>query len=489
MGLNRRVAWILALIGVVPQIFADTGAGYQPRRLDGAQAGADVLLLRRALVEVHPGFGRYTSTDATLAMLDNLAERVAKGTTDAELYPEVSLVLARLRCDHTKAELPRAMASYRKENPSYLPFVFRIFAGRMYVAGAGSGVGLERGDEIVSINRRAVGDVLEKVSRYLSVDGWTDHAKIFELENAGGELMGSAIDHFWPLLYGWPQQWELEVRTLKDAGVKRVTADPILYQQWNELAAQAFPGAANFKDAVRFRILDEKTALLEVDTFVNYREPVDAVAMLQPAFQELRDKQIEHLILDLRKCGGGSDDAAAALGSFLFAEPPPPPKQAWVRTYRVGDLREHLSTWDQRVFEAPDEMFKKLDNGFYEFVASGSEPTRPNPLAFGGRFSVLVGPANQSGATITLAFLRAYRPNTRLIGEATGGSAEGPTAGVILFLKLPGSGITVRIPGIRSRLGVPFVPGMGQEPDLIVRETVADWIAGRDAVLEAARAN
>jgi C-terminal processing protease CtpA/Prc len=77
----------------------------------------------------------------------------------------------------------------------------------------------------------------------------------------------------------------------------------------------------------------------------------------------------------------------------------------------------------------------------------------------------------------------------RVVGEPTGGSVEGPTAGVIFVLTLPNSGIKVRVPGIRSWLNVENPPpGQGVVPDVEVQPTVDDWLAGRDAALEAALA-
>jgi len=478
---------LLFIATVWPALAQD--ASYAPRPIEASAAQADIRLLRRSLVEVHPGFDRYASATAMQEMLDELERRVGlSGTTDMALYREISLILARIRCDHTKAEVPKAFEEFRKNRPTCLPFTFRLIGGRMFVAAAESGSPLNRGDEVLSINGRTVGSIQSDVAALLSVDGWTDHVKSTELENGGGELLASGIDHFWPFLYGWPDRWTVEAREGRDGPPRKLEVAPITLGQWKSLAAIAFPGAANFKDAIAFQMLDEHTGLLRIDTFVNYRQPVDALAALSPAFEELNRRAADHLILDLRRCGGGSDDAAVALMTLLMKAPPAPPLQSWVRTYRVGDLRPHLKTWDDSVFELPDDLFRKLDNGYFEMRTAAAPASRPaHPLTFEGRLSILIGPANQSGATIVVSQLRAQRPQTRLIGEATGGSVEGPTAGVIFFVKLPASEITVRVPGLRSRLGLPFVPGMGIRPDLEVGCTYDDWLAGRDEALEAAK--
>ena len=99
---------------------------------------------------------------------------------------------------------------------------------------------------------------------------------------------------------------------------------------------------------------------------------------------------------------------------------------------------------------------------------------------------MLIGEGNESGLTILLAELRDER-EALFIGQPTGGSAQGPTAGVIAFLTLPDSQIVVRVPlrwNATSYQG--FELGQGIAPDILVQETVADVRAGRDATLERA---
>ncbi|MEL6200199.1 MAG: hypothetical protein AAFR09_08365 [Pseudomonadota bacterium] len=76
-----------------------------------------------------------------------------------------------------------------------------------------------------------------------------------------------------------------------------------------------------------------------------------------------------------------------------------------------------------------------------------------------------------------------------LIGAPTGGSAEGTTAGILFTLTMPESGIRTRIPAIRDYNNVPsFESGLGVTPDIAATMTAADWLAGKDVALIAAKA-
>ena len=62
-----------------------------------------------------------------------------------------------------------------------------------------------------------------------------------------------------------------------------------------------------------------------------------------------------------------------------------------------------------------------------------------------------------------------------IIGEETGGSAEGPTANVLFFLKLPNSKIVARLPAQRVYNDVDnFRPGYGVSPDIAVQTTLQE---------------
>jgi hypothetical protein len=78
----------------------------------------------------------------------------------------------------------------------------------------------------------------------------------------------------------------------------------------------------------------------------------------------------------------------------------------------------------------------------------------------------------------------------RTVGARSGGSPDGPTAGSIFLMTLPNSKIPVRIPNRFNQMNTNlFETGKGLRPDIEVMQTPADFIANRDVVLEAARAD
>lgn len=456
--------------------------------MSSSAALSDIALARETLETIHPGYDRYTDKavlDATWAALEQFARG---GIERAELYVQLSILLGLIRCDHTLAELPADMAKARDTERVYLPFRFKLFDGRMYVDTSGDAA-LVRGEEILSIDGPPVSRWLFLLEPLIPVDGDTNHAKAGVIEYST-EFMGGALDHFGPMLTPLVSRnrARLEVRGL-DGELRTIVVDRIDY-----VAYQALTGekrySRNFRDAIRFETLGDDAAYLAVDTFVNYRMPVDPVVHLEPYFKAMREEGRTKLIVDVRKNGGGSNDAQTALLRYLINKPVLQTDGLLTRFTSIPEsIRPHLGTWDEAALNPKPDWFEPADDGFYRFVAGPAPvPVDPLPYAFDGDIVVLIGSGNASGVTHMLANL-ATHGGIRFVGEKTGGAPTGATANVIYFLTLPESGIVIRVPAQRTLIaGRDALPERdGLPPDVAVEQTAEHWFAGRDRTLEVAK--
>lgn len=453
-------------------------------QLEPARALADARLTRRAIEAIHPGADRYADPAILKAAFDRFEAACASGCSEREFFLALSEFLAHIRCSHTKAEPAPAWSAWRDQHPAYLPFRFAADAGGMIITDSATPL-LVRGTRVLAINNEPVQQLLADVFALVPADGWTDDARWFAVGGIS-DLDDCEFDLFLPYLRRLDDTVTLEVLP-PDSGVASVVTVPRMTRAARAAGLARPPAARNLDEATSLTFLDNDTALLTVGTFVAYRKKIDPEDVYRPLFEQVRARGTRTLILDLRDNGGGSDEAAIDLASFLIDAPfDIAARRPWVRTFTFGDLRPFLSTWDESVFSMPADLFTPLPNGFFELR---TEPQRIEPLEprFSGRLIALCGPANASGATLFLAGLRERRPVT-LVGAPTGGSVEGPTAGTILFLKLPETGAVVRIPALRSFTGfTPPAPGRGLVPDIDVRPSPEDLVRGRDPVLERAR--
>lgn len=452
------------------------------------QVRADVALAEEAYSRVHPAYTRYASIHEMSAAWSKIIEtaEVEGGLPLGDFYLAVEEALVTIRCDHTKAELPQTIASERKVGRFYLPFRWDLIDGRGFVTIPGETSSLQRGDEILTIDGRTLEETVSAVLPYIPVDGYTDWAR------AGGvsqslEFMGGAVDHFGALLWSPSETAELTLKRI-DGSVIGVTLPRVGHDDWTAIGDGAGL-ARNFKDAVIYKPIGDDAAYLRIDTFVNYRVPVDPDEIYDPIFERMRDEGRDSLILDLRKNGGGSTDASQSLVAHLISEKMQTTVEMRVSTLDFDGLREHLWTWDSRALNPDPFGFKSNEDGSYSlrnFVSDDLAIVEPDPLAFTGRLIILTSRDNSSGSTNLISVLGDLG-RAVTVGERTGGSAEGPTAGLIFTLTLPESGIKTRIPYFLQKNNVAsFERGLGVTPDILAPMTVGAFLDERDPALEAA---
>lgn len=483
------------VLGTVPAY-----AGYEPLVISPVDARRDVALLRQALETVHPGLYRYTSRAAIDAAFARLEATTSAPTTDLALHREIALMLATIHCDHTKPELSDAMTRFRETRATHLPLRFKLIEGRMIVVSNDGQPGAPpAGSEILAINGRSVPSLLLTLAPAVAYDGTTDQAIAAKLAD-DSDLMGDDFNEYYPAFFGFPAQWQIRWKPIRAATTTLATLQPIDFAAWKKLAAPGAPYRSEFYNGVTWR-MSGTTARLAIETFVNYRNPVQATAFLGGFFKSMQAAGTEHLILDLRNNGGGSEDVSVALGRYLIPRPFLWSKPIRQKTVRYGELAQHFETWGDREarFNPPLSAFTRTADGWYERIPSlqgaalsdADSTFLQQPItegAFHGRLTILSGPRNGSGATRTIAQLK-EKANAVVIGEDSAGSAEGPTAGSIFLLKLPASGLKVRIPEAWNRTAIAhWDPGKGVAVDRLVLPTVADFEAGRDRAVEVARA-
>jgi hypothetical protein len=470
------------------------------RLISAGDAAADIALLRRGLETIHPGLYRYSNKKEIDAAFARLESAVSKPISELALHAEIALMLAQIRCDHTKAEMSDALTKFRRTTPTHLPFRFRLIEGRMIViSNDGQSSSPSIGSEILTVNGKTVPNLLVKLGKTVAYDGDTDQAIAVKLGD-DSDLMGDDFNEYYPSFFGFPAEWNIEWKTVGSSAVQQMMLRPITFESWIKLDAPDGNYRNEFYKSVTWR-MSGKTARLKIDTFVNYRNPVQPTAFLGGFFKAMKTAGTEHLILDLRNNGGGSEDVSIALGRYLFNKPFTWSKPLRYKSVRIGDLAPHIETWGDRQarFNPPLSLFEKTKDGWFDRIPvkvgldeSDYDSTIEHQISadrFAGKLTILTGPQNGSGGTRTIAQLK-ENAGAVLVGEDSSGSAEGPTAGSIFLMTLPNSKLKVRIPEAWNRTNIKsWMPRRGVPVDQLVVPTLADFQAGRDRALEVARSN
>ncbi|MEL6723901.1 MAG: S41 family peptidase [Pseudomonadota bacterium] len=489
VSLQSKALSVAAAFAMLSAFSISSAEPPEDRRLSPDQIARDIALAQEVYTRIHPGYTRYTSaTDLNAAW-----QSVQDGATETDglsvgaFYVEASRVLAEIRCDHTKAELPSDLAETRKTQPIYLPLRWEMIEGRGFVSVAAADIGLQRGDEILAIDGDPLEARADAIRPLIPFDGETAWVRDGQIAQSY-EFRGGGLDHFGALMFETGATAELTIQR-GDAAPMAVMVDRITHPEWRALGAGQV-GARNFKDAIRFKRIGGTAAYLAVDTFVNYRTPVDPASLYDPIFASLQAEGRDTLIVDLRRNGGGSDDAALGLVARLIGSPAPFMRDIRVKTLDLSGLEEYIYTWDSSAMSPDPRGFKANENGTYSILKPLSRSLMtltPRDTAFQGQLILLTSRNNASGSTHLLSFIKAQNPDAILIGEATGGSAEGATAGILFTLTLPESGIKMRVPAMQSFVNNGgFETGLGMSPDIEAPITVEAFLEAEDPAMQAA---
>ncbi|MBK6316127.1 MAG: hypothetical protein IPF53_18005 [Blastocatellia bacterium] len=357
--------------------------------------------------------------------------RVRATTSTLEYYRVLQAFAAELRDGHTGVWLPKELSDEALARPLLRT---ALVEKRVIVTAVADpearGAGVVPGVEIVEVDGAPV---LEYVER-----------RVAPYQSASTPQDLEARAYGWALLEGAKSKpVELTLRNASGASVSRTVTRRASREYWD-----AFRG-----EPMVFRMLPGNIAYVALNTFNDNR----AAEMFEAAFPEIA--KADAIVFDVRENGGGN----SGVGYRVLA--------------CLSDAKFLGSRWATREYRPTYRAWGRREGRFEGSPDSVAPNTK---LLFTKPVVVLASARTYSAAE---DFLVAFRGMKRglIIGEPTGGSTGQP-----LMFPLPGGGgARICTKADSGPDGTEFV-GVGVVPNRVVRRTVKDVRAGRDAVLEAA---
>ena len=339
---------------------------------------------------------------------------------------------------------------------TYLPLSIKILDGNLYVwYDLSEENALSRGDEIVSINGKSAEEILNLLKRYVHADGSIN--TYFEKQAESG---------FAWMYYMYIEQSEsftIRIRRYSDGSESEVKLAPLTVKKRNENLVTRYPEKANTSNQTSLDDLytftqEDDYALLTLKSF-DYRLvdefKVEADKLYEDIFTELKKRQTQNLIVDLRGNTGGRNELADEMIPFILKS-------------RTDAFMKKSVSWHGR----------EKTYGF----------PRKSDLAFEGRIYCLVdGKTYSAGATLA-RYLKEYG-EAIFIGEETGSRYEGYVAGSAEAVNLPNSNIRISIPRYLTYYptsSIQTTSNRGLMPDYTVKPTLHDVIEEKDVVMQKA---
>jgi len=442
----------------------------------------DFDLLVSSLKEAHTGLNWYSTYQEFDDFCANQKKLLRDKMTILDFYRVVAPIVAFTKEGHTSIRLSAGDANYLQAFGRYFPFQIKFLGKQAYVINDFDGV-KAKGLLLAKINGKSIDEIIKTFLSVEPDDGYIVSGKYRWIEENG------AFPSYYLRCFGSSESFAVEltdpktnhpivldnVRGVKYAEYRRLWKESVMSRDMD------FPAAKiEFQPEI-------KTAILTFNTFdtIFKNEKFDFKSFTDQAFKEIKDRGLEHLIIDVRKNSGGEEGLEDYVFAFLTNRPYT--KYRYVQSsgpaYSFLKYTNYDTKEKQERLEAAIKREHYLSSDGRLLRRKGIlTPAEPHQDAYTGKIYVLTGGLTYSGGSEFAGIIKGNRQAV-FIGEETGGGYYGNTSGFVVRLTLPNSQIIIRIPLLKFVVEVggdiPF--GRGVIPDHEVQPTIDEYLNGIDA--------
>ncbi|MEM9260722.1 MAG: hypothetical protein AAGA62_13830, partial [Bacteroidota bacterium] len=260
-------------------------------------------------IRLHPGLYRYLTEEELTAQLAKLKAKFSQPLSVGEAYLALSALTARIRCGHTGSPFFNQGAvvnSVIHRQADKLPFTFRWREERMLVVEDGTPEALfPLGTEITALNGVPVASILRELRQYVASDGPSVDPIDGILSLRGYPFRYDAFDVFYPLAFPFAGSSLGVSYRQPDGSLANATITTVTREVRTETLQQRYPEFPVATDDLwGLEIVDEETAILTVGDFSGAGAgalTLDPATFFAKAFADLKAKNIQNLILDVRE--------------------------------------------------------------------------------------------------------------------------------------------------------------------------------------------
>ena len=457
-----------------------------------AQIKEDIAVLKETLKFIHPSLYKYRDSAQLNQDFEDLEKELLLTPTLLNAYKAVSKFAANIKCSHTFTnpwnQGPDVkMAMFHQADK--IPFTFNRIENRMFIdKNASDNDQLTKGLEILSINGVTTEKIMTRLVNYITSDG-NNYEKRLQRLTISGDSKFEMFDIFFPLEF--PNEGLFLIQ-LKDHTTNQILNTSVKAMSKTKrtriLKERYLDFGSSFKDGWKFKILDDKSAQLKIQSFAIFNSDFKWKDFLDTSFKTLNTKKIKNLIIDIRGNEGGDTEVVKYILERILNKSITINLPGQTTRYRKipENLKKHISTWDKRPYDWGNKV-KQLSNGNYklkDIYAETSQTYKPKKGGFKGDVYLLTDAENSSATHIMATYVKEYKLAT-IIGQETGGNQKGLNGGYIFFHRLPNTRIELDIPVFNIKIleETPTTYDGGIIPDVPVVKNVNDLVNRVDTEL------
>ncbi|PSR52770.1 peptidase S41 [Adhaeribacter arboris] len=443
------------------------------------QLQADLKLMRTILEESHPGMYRYTSKTRFEVLFDSIGKTLNRPMTQQEFYVAATPLIVALKDGHVKYMphvRPHWQYYYNLDQLFPLDLYFPAGKQAFLVRNNSGSNNIPLGSEIIAINGISVQELVDKLL-----------PTVYFADGNSQAVKYQSLTKFFPFYYGTyvgaAFAYEITFQEKNNSSTNKITVPAINLATLQKLEKEDQPAP---RLPMRLQYKENRTAILTIDNFNVYKDQMDVKKFYKDTFWQLKAKNIQNLIIDVRGNEGGMDRWGSLLYSYLSDKPFRYYDKIFVAQKKKFSFGEHIA-WVPKMFPVYRSLFIRKDkNGKYVFPYKKALKTqKPQQSPFKGDVYILTDGYSFS-VTAEFAAIAHYNKRATFVGRETGGGYYGNTSGFFVVTVLPHTGIEIATPQWDYHMavaGYPY-PDRGVLPDHEVVPTIEDILQKRDADLE-----
>ncbi|WP_039137459.1 S41 family peptidase [Flavihumibacter solisilvae] len=436
-----------------------------------SQLKEDHELLVRSLKEAHAGLYRYTSREQMDRLFEQTRMAIDKPMTEKEFYRLMMPVITAIKCGHTKFYREgRPDDRYAFHDKQLFPLKLYFSNGNAYVRDFyATGSGIPRGARVNSINGLKIPDIIRKLREFIPVDA--------NVQSTLNEEMNLFFNGYFSTFISQGPQYEITWT------YKAQTRRSVLHGVHYTIIRQKDSTDRKPNELpLRLQFDNSTTAIMTIENFYVDKGQQDYFWFIDSSFRLLKERNVQDLVIDLRNNEGGIEEWGGYLYSYLADRDFQ--YYSKIRLARKDTFSFRRYAWLPPQYDAALSLIQVKDGEYLWPMQDYLAVKSPQANAFSGKVYMLV---NGLSFSVTSELAAIVQNNTRaeFIGEETGGAYQGNNSGVFAVVTLPNTRLTAGIPLMAFYMNVQApAKDRGVIPGHIVRNSIDDVLAGRDAVME-----
>lgn len=458
---------------------------YAPQELQ-----QDYRLFRNILEESHPGLYWFTPKDSMDLYFDQGYRLLGDSMGETSFRNILSYVTSKIRCGHTTVKYSKKYSHYLDTlRQRMFPLSLKVWPDSMAVVANLNrrDAILKRGTVITAIDGRRTVQLTDSFFNYISADGHILSGKYQTLSNRG------TFGNLYRNIYGLNDQFTITY--VDSMGFEKETIIPVYEPpvDTGRRATAARPPRTPSKEEPRPVVLRGSrnvqidttlhSAYMTVNTFLRGN---GLKSFFRRTFRELRKRNIQSLVVDVRGNGGGDASNSTLLTRYLVNKKFKLADSLYA-VRRTSDYSRYIEMQPLYWLMTQFITHKKSD-GLYHFGFFERHYFKPKKKHhFDGDIYIITG-GNSFSATTLFAKVLQGQSNVKIVGEETGGGAYGNSAWMIPDVTLPHTHVRFRLPKFRLVLDKTLVKdGRGVIPDIEAAPTAESIRRGIDPKVDTVR--